>query len=321
MEWMLSERRPPCSILSLLSARTLLLTLVTLVAFASNSILCRLALKDGAIDAASFTAFRIVSGAAFLWLVVVLPARIHSPLPFGGEGFGSWPMALCLFAYAAAFSFAYLSLSAATGGLILFGCVQATMIVVGIVKGERPTLLEWGGLALALGGLVYLFLPKLEAPSLIGGSLMALAGVSWGFYSLLGRGVPDPSLATAGNFVRSVPLALLIGLIGLIGPIDAHANATGVLLAVVSGAITSGLGYVVWYHALRGLTSMRAAVVQLAVPVIVAIGGIAFIGEKTTMTLVVSGVLILGGIAIVVAGRSRAPLSPNPAPPERREER
>ena len=221
-------------------------------------------------------------------------------------------MAFFLFAYAACFSFAYLSLSAATGGLILFGCVQATMIAYGLVHGERPTWLEWLGVAVAVSGLVYLFLPRLDTPSLVGGSLMALAGVSWGFYSVLGRGVPDPSLATAGNFVRSVPFALAISLIGLIGVFEARASGKGVLLAVVSGAVTSGLGYVVWYHALRGLTATRAAVVQLAVPVIVALGGVAFIGEPLTLSLVLSGALILGGIAIVVAGKSvaRASIAP-----------
>ena len=282
--------------------------------------LCRLALVGGEVDAASFTSLRLVSGAAFLWLVVVLPSLIREgerprephreTNPARGDGrppMGSWPMAFWLFAYAACFSFAYLSLSAATGGLILFGCVQATMIIVGIVRGERPSVLEWLGLAIALGGLAYLFLPKLEAPSLVGGSLMAFAGVSWGFYSLLGRGVPDPSLATAGNFVRSAPFAMAIGLIGLIsriGQMGAHATTKGILLAVVSGAVTSGLGYVVWYHALKGLTATRAAVVQLAVPVIVALGGVAFIGEPLTLSLALSGALILGGIAIVVAGKA-----------------
>jgi drug/metabolite transporter (DMT)-like permease len=287
-----------------LTTRTLLLTLVTLVAFASNSVLCRLALANHQIDAATFTFSRLVSGAVFLWLVIVLPHKRAHGEGARGWGFGSWPMALCLFAYAVAFSFAYLSLSAATGGLILFGCVQATMILCGIAKGERPSRWEWAGLALALAGLIYLFLPKLEAPSLVGGSLMASAGIAWGFYSLLGRGVPKPSLATAGNFLRAAPLAIAIGLIGLSG---AHTTTKGILLAIVSGAVTSGLGYVVWYHALKGLTAVRAAVVQLAVPVIVALGGIAFIGEKMTLALAVSGALILGGIGIVVAGRSARP--------------
>jgi drug/metabolite transporter (DMT)-like permease len=177
------------------------------------------------------------------------------------------------------------------------------MIVCGIVRGERPSAWEWIGLVVALGGLVYLFLPKLAAPSLIGGSLMALAGVSWGFYSLLGRGVPDPSLATAGNFARSVPFTLVFFLFAPIG-LTANASSKGILLAVVSGAVTSGLGYVVWYYALKGLTATRAAVVQLAVPVIVALGGVAFIGEPLTLSLVVSGALILGGIAIVIAGKA-----------------
>ena len=214
-------------------------------------------------------------------------------------------MAFWLFAYAVCFSFAYLSLPAATGGLILFGCVQATMIVVGLLKGERPSQLEWVGLVVAVGGLVYLFLPKLESPSLVGGSLMAAAGVSWGFYSLLGRGVRNPSLATTGNFVRATPFALLLTPFGLFDAHEYHSSSTGVILAIVSGAVTSGLGYIVWYHALKGLTATRAAVVQLAVPVIVALGGVAFIGEPLTLTLVISGSLILGGIAIVVAGKSK----------------
>jgi drug/metabolite transporter (DMT)-like permease len=301
-----------------LSTRTLFLTVVTLLAFASNSVLCRLALAGGEIDAASFTFYRLGAGAVFLWLLVVLPnpelRRALSKSRFHPDSktkhaavramFGSWQMGFLLFAYAVCFSFAYLSLSAATGGLILFGCVQATMILVGLVKGERPSLLEWSGFVVAVIGLVYLFFPKLEAPSLVGGSLMALAGVSWGFYSLLGRGVPDATLATAGNFVRSVPFAILLAFVAVIG-LTAHTTPRGVLLAVVSGAITSGLGYVVWYHALKGLTATRAAVVQLAVPVIVALGGVAFIGEPLTLSLVVSGALILGGIAIVVAGKSR----------------
>lgn len=168
--------------------------------------------------------------------------------------------------------------------------------------------MEWVGLVVAVGGLVYLLLPGLSAPPLMSALLMAAAGMAWGFYSLLGRGVPDPALATAGNFVRTVPFAALIGLIGLISPIGqigAHLTPVGLLLAVVSGAVTSGLGYVAWYAALRDLTATRAAVVQLAVPVIAAVGGVAFIGEELTWSLVVSGVLVLGGIAIAVAGKAR----------------
>lgn len=292
-----------------MSARTLLLTVVTLFAFASNSVFCRLALKDGEIDAASFTFLRLLSGAGFLLLTVTVPAviravgRRRSGGPLEKLPYGSFSMGFFLFAYAVAFSFAYLQLTAATGGLILFGCVQATMIVYGIVRGEHPRPMEWVGLCVALVGLVYLFLPKLEAPSMLGGVLMASAGVAWGFYSLLGRNVPDPSLATAGNFAISLPFVVPVFLFAFA---NAHATSKGILLAVVSGAITSGLGYVVWYHALQGLTATRAAVVQLAVPVIVALGGVAFIGEELTLSLVVSGVLILGGIAIVVAGKSRA---------------
>jgi drug/metabolite transporter (DMT)-like permease len=283
------------------TARTLLLTAVTLLAFASNSILCRLALAEGEIDAASFTFFRLVSGALFLWLVIFLPARYQK----GETRAGSWPMAIALFAYAICFSFAYLSLSAATGGLILFGCVQATMIAYGIAKGERPSLVEWLGFAIALSGLVYLFLPKLEAPSIVGGSLMAVAGIAWGAYSLLGKGATNPSLATAGNFCRTLPFAIVLTFGYPLGLSHDDFTTRGVALAIVSGAITSGLGYVVWYHALKGLTATRAAVVQLAVPVIVALGGIAFLGEEMTPTLAISGLLILGGIAIVIASKSK----------------
>lgn len=277
-----------------MTPRTLLLTAATLVAFASNSLLCRLALRDGAIDWAGFTAIRLVSGAIALWLIVALPKRVS---PLAG---GSVRMAAALLVYAVAFSYAYLALSAGTGALVLFGAVQATMIVAGIVGGERPGGREWLGLAAAVGGLVYLVSPGLEAPSPVGAASMALAGVAWGFYSLWGRGVPDPAAATAGNFVRAAPFALL-PLLVLWG--QAHVSPGGVGLAVVSGALTSGLGYVIWYHALRGLTATRAAVVQLAVPVVAGLGGVLLLGEVATPRLVVASMVTLGGIALAVLGR------------------
>ncbi len=273
--------------------RTALLTLVALVAFAANSILCRLALGTAAIDAASFTTLRIVSGAVTLLVVV----RIARP---GGSGRGGdWASAVALFLYAIAFSFAYLRLSAGTGALILFGAVQLTMILAGLRSGERPPALEWAGIVLALGGLVYLVLPGLAAPSPIGAALMASAGVAWGVYSLFGRtrGRHDPMLATTANFTRAVPLALAVSLVR-IGRVEA--TGRGVVLAVVSGAVTSGLGYVVWYAALRGLTATRAAAVQLAVPVIAAAGGAAFLAERVSSRLVVAAVAILGGIAAAI---------------------
>ncbi|MCO5297294.1 MAG: DMT family transporter [Fimbriimonadaceae bacterium] len=279
-----------------MSPRTLALVALTLVAFASNSLLCRLALRDGAIDWASFTSIRLASGAVALWILVAVPRR-RSPLAEG-----SARMAGALVLYAVAFSFAYLELNAGTGALVLFGAVQATMIAAGIVGGERPTAWEWLGLAGAVGGLVYLVSPGLEAPDPLGAASMAMAGVAWGFYSLWGRGVPQPGAATAGNFVRAAPFGLIpLALLAR----QLHVTSEGVLLAAVSGAFTSGVGYVIWYQALRGLTATRAAVVQLAVPIVAAFGGVLLLGESLTWRLGLASVVTLGGVGIAVFGRSR----------------
>jgi drug/metabolite transporter (DMT)-like permease len=209
---------------------------------------------------------------------------------------------LCL--YAVAFSFAYLSLSTGTGALILFGSVQVTMIAVALASGERPHALEWVGLAIALAGLVALVLPGLTAPPFLGAALMATAGFAWGLYSLLGRGAVDPLGETASNFLRSVPLAAAVSLLTLD---QAHLSPRGIVLAVVSGALTSGLGYVVWFAALRGLTATRAATVQLAVPVLAALGGVVTLAETVSLRLALAALLILGGIGLAVAGRRRPP--------------
>ncbi len=276
--------------------RTAILVL-TLLAFSANSIFCRLALKGGEIDAATFTAVRIFSGAIALWLIVAVPRRAS----FKNLG-GNRMLAVFLFVYAAAFSFAYVDLNAATGGLILFGCVQATMVVLGIVRGERPSAFEWWGLLVALGGLVYLFLPKLEAPTMLGGSLMAVSGVAWGCYSIYGKDSGDPAGSTAGNFARAVPFALAVFL-AFVSRV--HVSPTGLLLAIVSGAVTSGLGYVLWYESLKWLTPTRAAASQLSVPVIVALGGAAFLGETLTWPLLWSGLLIVSGASLAILGKSR----------------
>lgn len=277
-----------------MTPRTLALVALTLVAFASNSLLCRLALRDGAIDWASFTAIRLAAGAVALWVIVVLPRRA------GVLGGGNKRMAGALLVYAIAFSYAYLELNAGTGALVLFGAVQATMIAAGMIAGERPTPWEWVGLAGAVGGLVYLVSPGLEAPSPIGAASMAIAGVAWGFYSLWGRGVADPATATAGNFVRAAPFALLP-----LAAVPLHASAPGIWLAVVSGALTSGIGYVIWYHALRNLTATRAAVVQLAVPIVAAFGGVVLLSEVVTLRLVLASVVTLGGVALAIFGKTR----------------
>ena len=276
------------------------LTTVTLVAFAANSLLCRMALGPDLIDPVAFTAIRLGSGVAVL---VPLSLLISEPRP-SGRSAGSWRSSFALFLYAMAFSLAYVSLETGMGALILFGSVQATMIGVGLVRGERPRVREWVGLITAMAGLVYLVLPGITAPDPIGAMLMLASGVGWGVYSLRGQGSPAPVAATAGNFARTLPFAILAVVIAW-GSL--HTTPRGVALAVVSGAVTSGLGYVVWYLALRGLTATRAAIVQLAVPVIAAAGGIVVLAEEPTVRLAVASVLILGGVgaAVVAHGKGR----------------
>lgn len=269
--------------------------MLALIAFAANSVLCRLALGTESIDPASFTTVRLVSGAVALWLILALKSGAAGKRPVGG----SWISAAMLFTYAVAFSFAYSSLSTGTGALILFGMVQATMILAGLLSGERPHRIEWVGLALAMAGLVYLVFPGLSAPSPSGAALMALAGIAWGIYSLRGRGSTRPVAVSADNFARSVPMVLVVTLV-MMG--QRSANATGLLLAVASGALASGVGYAIWYAALPGLTATRAATVQLCVPVVAALGGIVFIGEMLTLRLVIAAVAVLGGVALAVWG-------------------
>jgi drug/metabolite transporter (DMT)-like permease len=275
-------------------ARTFVLTSMAMVAFAGNSLLCRSALKATAIDAGSFTTIRLVSGALTLWLV----ARTRGDAP----GAGNWPSAFALFAYAAGFSFAYLSLTAATGALLLFGAVQATMIGYGIWKGERLRRLQLVGLALAIGGLVVLLMPGLSAPPLLGSALMLGAGVAWGIYSLRGRGAGDPTRVTAGNFLRAAPIAAALSIVMLS---EVSLDNAGVWYAVASGALASGIGYAIWYTALPALKATSAATVQLSVPVIAAVGGIVLLGEPLTLRLVLASVAILGGIALVIVKKEQ----------------
>jgi len=278
---------------------TAALTAVAMLAFAANSLLCRLALQQAGIDPASFGSVRLVAGALTLGLVVRLRAK---PAPAASTR-ADWIAALMLFGYVAFFSFAYLSLSAGTGALILFGAVQLTMFGAGLrAGGERFGPLAWTGLALAVGGLVYLVSPGLAAPPLLGAMMMAAAGVAWGVYSLRGRGVADPLAATARNFTRAVPLALALSLACIAA---FRVDARGIALAIASGALTSGLGYVVWYAALARLTPMRAATVQLSVPLLAAFGGVLFLSEAITPRLAAASVAILGGIALVLAQKSR----------------
>jgi drug/metabolite transporter (DMT)-like permease len=329
-----------------LKPRILFLTLLAMIAFASNSLLCRAALKQTNIDAASFTFIRIFSGAVALWIVLqtrrkLILDRTASPLvdrseavtsfpsppaysvlrrgrqssprgrggPFslrekvGMRAAGNWTSALALFAYAAAFSFAYNTLSAGTGALLLFGAVQATMILWGFRKGERLHAIQIVGLIVAVAGLLVLVFPGLSAPPLVGSILMLAAGVAWGVYSLRGKGLPDATASTAGNFLRAVPFAALVSVIML--P-KMHLDSLGVTYAVISGAITSGLGYVIWYAALAGLKAASAATVQLSVPILAATGGILLLGEPVTLRYVIASAAVLGGIFLVVIEKRQA---------------
>ena len=283
------------------STRLFILTLIAMIAFAGNSLLCRLALKQTGIDPASFTFMRIVSGAAVLWFIA-------KPRKATWRKEGNWPSALALFAYAAAFSFAYVSLSAGTGALLLFGAVQATMILWGLRRGERLRMRQLAGLALALTGLVALLFPGLSAPSLSGSILMLGAGVAWGIYSLRGKAASDAIAATTGNFLRSVPLAAVLSIAVLPWT---HIDRAGVGYAVLSGAIASGLGYAIWYTALADSMPVRlrpasAATVQLSVPVLAATGGILLLGEPITFRYLVTSIAVLGGIALVVIEKNHS---------------
>ena len=279
--------------------KTSLLTALALVAFAANSILCRLALGTEAIDATGFTVIRLLAGASVLLAILGMQHQRMQGTNSKVKS-GSWFAAAMLFIYAATFSFAYVSMDTGAGALILFGAVQLTMIAVSLIRGNRLFWVEWLGVILAFAGFVYLVLPGLGTPSLTGFILMALSGIAWGFYTLRGQGSTNPLRDTSYNFIRTVPMA--IALLVLMMP-QLQLSTQGVILAVLSGGIASGVGYTIWYSALRGLSSTQAAVLQLLVPVIAAMGGVIFMGEAITSRLLFSGVMILGGILLVVIGR------------------
>lgn len=278
------------------SVRILTLTTLAMIAFAGNSLLCRIALKHTSIDPATFTSIRLLSGALMLWLIV----RLRSGASAGN---GNWLSAFALFIYAAGFSYAYVSLSAATGALLLFGAVQVTMIGRGLWKGERLQRAQLIGLMLAFAGLVGLLLPGLSAPPLYGSLLMLSAGVAWGIYSLRGKEAGDPTRVTSGNFLRTVPIALLLSL-SMFNNISLDQD--GFYYALASGALASGIGYAIWYTVLPMLKATSAATVQLSVPVIAALGGVVFLGEAITARLIFASIAILGGIALVILEKKRA---------------
>lgn len=280
--------------------QTLGYTIAALIAFAANSVLCRIALKDNLIDASSFTAVRLLSGV--LMFLVLFSFKSKSVAIISKKKVDHWKPALMLFVYALAFSFAYISLETGAGALVLFGAVQLTMVVVSIINGKKLHLFEWLGVLISFLGLVYLVYPTLTTPSLTGFLLMGVSGIAWAMYTLSGRGSIDPLRDTACNFKCTVPFVLLLLLITFS---SINISFYGVLLAVVSGAFASALGYTLWYLALRDLSEIEAGVVQLSVPVIAAVGGVVFVAESISMRLLIACILVLGGIFTVLLSRWR----------------
>ncbi len=285
--------------------RIVMLTSFAMLAFAGNSVLSRLALASGSIDAASFSSIRLLSGIAILALLLPLVAKVKS----GEKGHfqqmfrGSYKAAVYLFLYVIGFSYAYLTLDTGVGALILFGSVQLTMILISLFGGTRFRQLEWLGLLMAVVGFVYLVWPSLTEPSLVGFILMTLAGIAWGLYTLKGRGAEQPVRDTAYNFIKTLPMVAVLMALTLT---EARFDIQGVMLAVASGALASGLGYAIWYMALTGLQNVQAAVVQLTVPVIAAMGGVIFAGEIIDERLIIASLLVLGGVLCVFLSRHQA---------------
>ena len=275
--------------------KTLTFTGLALIAFAANSVLSRMALGEHTIDAASYTIVRLASGALILLLILTIQKK--KSLSHTG---GSWFASSMLFLYAITFSFAYITLGVGIGALILFGSVQITMILLSILSGNRLHISEWVGVLIAFAGFVYLILPGVTTPSAVGFLLMTVAGIAWGIYTLKGRGSKNPLRDTAFNFIRTLPFIIILATITYS---NAKYSPFGILLAALSGAIASGIGYTIWYSALGGLSVSQAAVVQLSVPIIAALGGVMFVSEVITLRLTVSTILILGGILLVVLGR------------------
>lgn len=270
-------------------------TLIALIAFAGNSVLCRLALGDEAIDAASFTSIRLLSG-----IVVLLAIFSFMNRGKANASKGSWKGAFFLFAYAITFSYGYITLETGIGALVLFGSVQISIILINMFKGNKLHSMEWVGTIVAFAGFVYLIFPSLATPSAVGFGLMTMAGVAWGFYTLAGKGSNNPLGDTTYNFLRTLPFVLILVLLSFD---DASLSTEGIWLAILSGGLASGIGYAIWYQALGSLSAIQAAVVQLLVPVIAAAGGVAFAGEEVTWRLVIASVVVLGGIMIVITGK------------------
>lgn len=275
--------------------KTSLLTSLALIAFAANSVLCRLALGNESIDASSFTVIRLLSGAFALFIIFCMNGNRTE-----ASSKGSWSASFLLFTYAITFSIAYLSVDTGTGALILFGSVQITMILLSIASGTRLHASEWLGLIMAFTGFIYLIYPSISSPSINGLILMTISGISWGLYTLMGKRSKNPLMDTTYNFVRTIPFVVVLAVFTIQ---HISYSSEGVILAILSGAITSGIGYTIWYIALRDLSSTQAAVVQLSVPVIASVGGVLFVSESVTQRLIVSAIIVLSGILMVILGK------------------
>ncbi|WP_411827913.1 DMT family transporter [Luteolibacter sp. AS25] len=287
----------------------IILTAIALLSFAANSVLCRLALGGNAIDPVSFTTIRLLGGALALLAISAIGGKLRKAQP--GDSTGTWRSGFALFAYALSFSLAYTSLASGTGALILFGAVQITMLVMAMRSGERLARGQWLGFSVAIAGLVYLLSPGISAPDPRGAALMIISGIAWSFYSIAGKGATAPIAMTTGNFWRAALITLLASGFALS---RASFNTTGVSLALVSGIVTSGLGYVIWYRALPLLTTSQAAILQLLVPLLATLGGVAFISEKFTTRLGIASILILGGVIVSVFNRKKKISAPAKAP-------
>ena len=294
--------------------KVFLLTAITMVAFAGNSLLCRLALETYHMDPASFTSIRLISGALVLWVLTSRQKYLNTTNNNNSKK-GNWLSAFALFTYTACFSFAYVNLTTAMGALLLFGAVQVTMIGYGIFKGERLTYQQSTGLIIAIVGFGYLLWPGLSAPPFIASLTMITSGIAWGIYSLRGKGSGDPTMITSGNFLRSIPLTIALNFLSYLyfqyTDTSMQFIMPASIAAIISGAVTSGMGYALWYKVLPSLKSTTAATVQLSVPVIAAFTGIIFLHESMSQHLLISSLAILGGIALVITKKHHEISSPN----------
>ncbi len=277
------------------------LTAIALVAFAANSVLCRMALGDDLVDPVTFTAIRLSGGAIALSLIFWMTRKKESSQLLEG----AWRSAIALYGYALAFSLAYVSLSSGTGALILFGAVQITMLLAAFRSGEQMGAIQWTGFCVAIAGIIYLVSPGIAAPDLKGALLMMISGMAWGMYSIAGKSVKSPIAMTTGNFIRAAIMMVPTSIIALVLAMSS-VSTYGVALALTSGVVTSGMGYVIWYKVVPMLTTTQAAVVQLLVPLLAALGGVIFIGEQFTVRLALASLLILGGVVLSIFAKKNS---------------